>query len=40
MKALKRKAHAYLGEVVSKDDLLSAFEHLLEMGKIPVSRSI
>ncbi len=39
LKALKRKAHAYLGDVVSKD-LLSAFEHLLELGKIPVSRSI
>ena len=39
LKALKRKAHAYLGEVLSKD-LLSAFERLLELGKIPVSRSI
>ena len=39
LKALKRKARAYFGDPF-EDRLLSAFDRLVEMGKIPVSRSI
>jgi hypothetical protein len=39
LKALKRKSRAYLGESFG-GDLLEAFDRLLEMGKVPVSRSI
>jgi hypothetical protein len=39
LKALKRKSRAYLGDAF-EGDLLQAFDRLLEMGKIPVSRSI
>jgi hypothetical protein len=38
MRALKRKASAYLGDA-SLQDLAQAFERLMEMGKIPVYRS-
>jgi len=38
-RALKRKASAYLGDIVS-EDLVKAFDRLAEMGKLPVSRSI
>jgi hypothetical protein len=39
LRALKRKALAYFGDPF-RDHLLSAFDRLVEMGKIPVSRSI
>ena len=39
LNALKRKARAYLGDPFQYR-LLSAFDRLSEMGKIPVSRSI
>jgi hypothetical protein len=39
LKALKRKARAYFGDPF-EHHLLSAFDRLIEMGKIPVSRSI
>ena len=39
LKALKRKAIAPLGDPF-RDHLLAAFDRLIEMGKIPVSRSI
>jgi hypothetical protein len=39
LKALKRKSRAYPGESFA-EDLLEAFDRLLKMGKIPVSRSI
>jgi len=39
LRALKRNAKAYLGEVF-KEDLLNAFDQLLHMGKTPVTRSI
>ena len=39
LKALKRKATAYFGDP-SRDCLLAAFDRLIEMGKIPVSRAI
>ena len=38
LKALERNAMAYLGEPF-RDNLLAAFDRLIEMGKIPVSRS-
>jgi hypothetical protein len=39
LRALKRKARAYLGDRF-EHDLIEAFDRLCEMGKIPVSRSI
>lgn len=39
LKALKRKVGAYFGDPF-KHHLLEAFDRLIEMGKIPVSRSI
>jgi hypothetical protein len=39
LKALERKAMAYLGGE-SRHDLLAAFDRLIMMGEIPVSRSI
>lgn len=39
LRALKRNAKAYLGDVFD-GDLLDAFEQLLHMGKTPVTRSI
>ena len=39
LKALKRKARAYLGDPF-QNHLLAAFDRLIVMGKIPVSRSI
>ena len=39
LRALKRKACAYLGEITTLD-LAHGFERLVEMGKVPVSRSI
>ncbi|MGC9194967.1 MAG: hypothetical protein ACP5IL_05875 [Syntrophobacteraceae bacterium] len=38
-KALKRKTTAYFGDPF-RDILLAAFDRLIEMGKMPVSRSI
>lgn len=39
LSALKRKARAYFGDPF-EHRLLSAFDRLIEMGKVPVSRSI
>ena len=39
LKALKRKVRAYFGDPF-EHHLLAAFDRLIEMGKIPVSRSI
>jgi hypothetical protein len=39
LRALKRKASAYLGDLVS-GDLVEAFEQLIRMGKVPVGRSV
>jgi hypothetical protein len=39
MRALKRKAEAYLGKMWA-GSLMEAFEHVLSLGRNPVSRSI
>jgi hypothetical protein len=39
MRALRRKSEAYLGMRWSRG-LMAAFDHLLSLGKNPVSRSI
>jgi hypothetical protein len=39
MRALKRKAEAYLGKTWG-EGLMAAFDHLLAGGRNPVSRSI
>ena len=39
LKALKRKARAYFGDPF-ENRVLGAFDRLIEMGRIPVSRSI
>ncbi len=39
LKALKRKARAYFGDSL-QNHLLAAFDRLVEMGEVPVSRSI
>jgi hypothetical protein len=39
LRALKRKASAYLGNSL-QEDLMEAFEELIAKGKIPVGRSI
>jgi hypothetical protein len=39
LNALKRKARAYFGDPF-QNQLLAAFDRLIEMGKVPVSRSI